>query len=72
MRISRRRFTGLLAGAAVLPLAGSSPAFAQEKVLRIGYQKYGTLVLLKARGIFPQYAEAAVFLGANRWRAFRM
>ncbi len=54
MGISRRVFTGLLAGASILPFAGSLSAFAEEKVLRIGYQKYGTLVLLKARGILEE------------------
>lgn len=54
MRISRRVFTGLLAGAAALPFVGNPQAFAQEKVLRIGYQKYGTLVLLKARGLLEE------------------
>jgi sulfonate transport system substrate-binding protein len=49
--MKRREF--LLAAAAALPLA-SAPflrrAFADAKVLRIGYQKYGTLVLLKEKG----------------------
>jgi sulfonate transport system substrate-binding protein len=49
--MKRREF--LLAAAAALPLA-STPfmrrAFADSKVLRIGYQKYGTLVLLKEKG----------------------
>ncbi len=39
---------------AVLAAAVATPAFAQTaeapKELRIGYQKYGTLVILKARG----------------------
>lgn len=39
----------LLVGATALPLA--APALAQgERPLRLGYQKYGNLVLLKARG----------------------
>ncbi|MFG1344889.1 sulfonate ABC transporter substrate-binding protein [Xanthobacter autotrophicus DSM 431] len=47
--ISRRRFALLAAG-----LAGTlaaAPALAQEKVVRIGYQKYGTLILLKNKGL---------------------
>jgi sulfonate transport system substrate-binding protein len=49
--MKRREF--LLAAAASLPLAGllpARPAAADNKVLRIGYQKYGTLVLLKEKG----------------------
>ncbi len=49
--MKRREF--LTAAAAALPLAGLLPArvaFADSKVLRIGYQKYGTLVLLKEKG----------------------
>jgi sulfonate transport system substrate-binding protein len=68
MRISRRKFAGLLAGAAALPLVGSVPAFAQEKVLRIGYQKYGTLVLLKARGILEEKLKKIGF--DVRWTEF--
>jgi len=68
MRISRRKFAGLLAGAAALPLVGSVSAFAQEKVLRIGYQKYGTLVLLKARGILEEKLKKIGF--DVRWTEF--
>jgi len=49
--MKRREF--LIAGAAALPLAGLLPirlARADDKVLRIGFQKYGTLVLLKEKG----------------------
>ncbi|TWI67655.1 sulfonate transport system substrate-binding protein [Pseudoduganella lurida] len=47
--ITRRRTLALLVGTA---LAGAFPAaFAQNgRVVRIGYQKYGTLTLLKGRG----------------------
>jgi sulfonate transport system substrate-binding protein len=38
-----------LLGAAATGLL-AAPAVAQERTLRIGYQKYGTLVLLKGRG----------------------
>lgn len=44
---SRRRWLGLALAASL----AAAPAFAQTKTeLRIGYQKYGTLTLLKARG----------------------
>ena len=36
--------------AAALLVAGLSAASAADKVMRIGYQKYGTLILLKAKG----------------------
>jgi sulfonate transport system substrate-binding protein len=39
-----------LLGAAASGLL-AAPALAQERTLRIGFQKYGTLVLLKGRGI---------------------
>ena len=68
MRITRRKFAGLLAGSAALPLIGSVPAFAQEKVLRIGYQKYGTLVLLKARDILEEKLQKIGF--DVRWTEF--
>lgn len=57
MRISRRNFTGLLAGSVALPLIGGAPATAAEKVVRIGYQKYGTLVLLKGKGLLEKKLE---------------
>ena len=48
-RAARRRTLGLLVAAAFA--AAAAPAGAQNgKVLRIGYQKYGTLTLLKGRG----------------------
>jgi len=48
----RRRTLGLLFAAASLPLAAGLPAHAADatKEVRIGYQKYGTLTLLKGRG----------------------
>ncbi|MDB5759172.1 MAG: sulfonate transporter substrate-binding protein [Burkholderia sp.] len=52
-RLAKRRTLALLSAAAVGALTGSlgSLVHAQEKnVLRIGYQKYGTLTLLKGRG----------------------
>ena len=51
MDISRRAFTAALAGAAAtLPFIKAGTAAAADKVVRIGYQKYGTLVLLKGKG----------------------
>jgi sulfonate transport system substrate-binding protein len=58
MRISRRGFTGVLAGAVAMPFIGRNIAFAADKVVRIGYQKYGTLVLLKGRGLLEKKLEA--------------
>lgn len=52
-RLSRRRSLGLLFATAAGVLAAGMPgaALGQSKsVLRIGYQKYGTLTLLKGRG----------------------
>jgi sulfonate transport system substrate-binding protein len=47
----RRREALALAGLGAMALAnGGRPARAQAKQLRIGYQKYGTLVLLKEHG----------------------
>ena len=52
-RAGRRRTLGYLSAAALGALTAGlpNPATAQTKtVLRIGYQKYGTLVILKGRG----------------------
>jgi sulfonate transport system substrate-binding protein len=56
--MKRRAF--LLAAAAAIPVTGLLPirlARADDKVLRIGYQKYGTLVLLKERGTLERALE---------------
>ena len=56
-RIAKRRTIGLLSATVLGGLAGGWPhlASAQGKnILRIGYQKYGTLTLLKARGTLDQ------------------
>lgn len=50
----RRRDLLALAGAAVPAVGLRLPAVAAEKVLRVGVQKYGTLVLVKERGTFEQ------------------
>jgi sulfonate transport system substrate-binding protein len=47
----RRRTLGLLFAAASIPLTAGLPAHAAAtREVRIGYQKYGTLTLLKGRG----------------------
>jgi sulfonate transport system substrate-binding protein len=51
MKLTRRLFG--LAIAAGLAL-GSLPAAAADKEVRVGYQKYGTLVLLKGKGLLEQ------------------
>jgi sulfonate transport system substrate-binding protein len=58
MKISRRAFTVAMAGAVAAPLVGVRTAIAADKVVRIGYQKYGTLVLLKGKGIHDKKFEA--------------
>ncbi|MBY5808987.1 sulfonate ABC transporter substrate-binding protein [Rhizobium leguminosarum] len=50
MKITRRAFTAVVAGAIATPLMQVRLAGAADKVVRIGYQKYGTLVLLKGKG----------------------
>ena len=66
---SRRRSLGTLFAVAVGALAGALPAIAQTPaVLRIGYQKYGTLTLLKGRGTLDKrLAEKGV---AVKWTEF--
>lgn len=54
----RRRHLLALAGAAVPVLGLGMPARGAEKVLRVGIQKYGTLVLVKERGTFEQQVAA--------------
>lgn len=56
-RNAKRRTLGLLSAAAVGAIASGLPGFSQAQskgtlqgTLRIGFQKYGTLTLLKARG----------------------
>jgi sulfonate transport system substrate-binding protein len=43
---------------ALAPMAIPAGAQAQEKVLRIGFQKFGELILLKGRGTLEKKAEA--------------
>jgi sulfonate transport system substrate-binding protein len=59
LRFSRR---GLLSAAAGVTLGAASyhvsrPALAADKTLRIGFQKYGTLILLKGKGTLEKALE---------------
>jgi sulfonate transport system substrate-binding protein len=70
-RAAKRRTLGLLWAAAIGGLAGGLPqaALAEERrVLRIGYQKYGTLTLLKGRGTLDQRLAAQGI--AVKWTEF--
>jgi sulfonate transport system substrate-binding protein len=54
-RAARRHTLGLLFAAGVMAAGASGGAVAQAKAeVRIGYQKYGTLTLLKGRGTLEQ------------------
>ena len=54
--ISRRSVlkTGLAIGAGLTLVR---PAFAEDKVLRVGYQKYGSLLLLRGKGTLEKALE---------------
>lgn len=70
-RLAKRRTLSLLSAAAVGALTGSLSelAHAQEKnLLRIGYQKYGTLTLLKGRGTLDKRLAAQGI--AVKWTEF--
>ncbi|NKJ92591.1 aliphatic sulfonate ABC transporter substrate-binding protein [Rhizobium leguminosarum bv. viciae] len=54
MKITRRAFTAVVAGAIATPLMQVRLAGAADKIVRIGYQKYGTLVLLKGKGLLEK------------------
>ena len=55
--IRKRLLAGLLATSVLLLNTATASAEVAENTLRIGYQKYGTLILLKARGTLePQLA----------------
>ncbi|MBX5105113.1 sulfonate ABC transporter substrate-binding protein [Rhizobium lentis] len=58
MKITRRAFTAVVAGAIATPLTHIRMAGAAEKVVRIGYQKYGTLVLLKGKSTLEKKLES--------------
>lgn len=57
MKITRRAFTAVVAGAIGASLTNIRTARAADKVVRIGYQKYGTLVLLKGKGTLEKKLE---------------
>lgn len=54
--ISKRRFLAGTAAGVALVLAGAG-ASAQEKTLRVGFQKYGKIVLLKSKGSLEKALE---------------
>lgn len=54
MTLTRRQFGATAAAALALT---ALPARAQAKEIRVGFQKYGTLVLLKGKGILEQKLE---------------
>jgi sulfonate transport system substrate-binding protein len=53
MKLSRRSFVGT-AGAAIAATLVCGRSRAADKVIRIGFQKYGTLLVLKAKGTLEQ------------------
>jgi sulfonate transport system substrate-binding protein len=57
MNLSRRTFVGA-AGAAIATTLVPHPSHAADKLIRIGFQKYGTLVLLKAKGSLERKLES--------------
>lgn len=65
--LSRRWFATLLA-AGGLAATLAAPARADEKVVRIGYQKYGTLILLKNKGLLEPKLEALGY--TVKWAEF--
>ncbi|WP_332117154.1 sulfonate ABC transporter substrate-binding protein [Azorhizobium caulinodans] len=64
--VTRRRFGALAAG--TLVAGWNVGAHAQEKVVRIGYQKYGTLILLKNKGLLEAKLKPLGY--AVRWAEF--
>jgi sulfonate transport system substrate-binding protein len=66
--IRRLRSAGLAAAALALATLSTGAADAAERVIRIGYQKYGTLLLLKGKGTLEARLKP---LGATvRWAEF--
>jgi len=57
MSFTRRGFSALALGALALGSTALS-ASAEDKVIRIGYQKYGNVILLKAKGTLEPKLEA--------------
>mgnify|MGYP001224210946 FL=1 len=57
MPVSRRTFTAGLTATLAAPFIVTGKARAAGTVVRIGYQKYGTLVLLKGKGLLEKKLE---------------
>jgi sulfonate transport system substrate-binding protein len=57
MQQTRRAFHGVVLAAGASLLALGTTAQAADKVVRVGYQKYGTFLLLKARGLLEKRLE---------------
>jgi sulfonate transport system substrate-binding protein len=53
-RSALRRLAVTAAAAVLVTVLGTGASHADEKVVRIGYQKYGTFVLLKAKGLLEE------------------
>jgi sulfonate transport system substrate-binding protein len=56
MKLSRRSFA-TIAGTAIAMTLMAASSHGADKLIRIGFQKYGTLVLLKAKGTLEQKLE---------------
>jgi len=57
-----------VAGLAVAFVIAAAPAQAADKILRVGYQKYGAFLLLKARGLLEKNLQPLGF--AVEWTEF--
>lgn len=68
MLTTRRLFAAFVASLIALPALSLAQASADEKVVRIGYQKYGTLVLLKGKGLLEPKLEKIGYSVA--WKEF--
>ncbi len=67
--ITRRKILGVALAASLASALSLSAAQAQEKTVRIGFQKYGKLVLLKSKGTLEPKLKA---LGYNvTWTEFQ-
>ena len=57
MRPLLKTLAAIAAAAVLAGTLATAPAAAADKVLRVGYQKYGTFLLLKARGLLEKKLE---------------
>jgi sulfonate transport system substrate-binding protein len=64
----RVRIAHIAAGMALAFVIAAPPAQAADKVLRLGYQKYGTFLLLKARGLLEKNLQPLGF--SVEWTEF--